>query len=204
MNKVSVIWLSVISIAIIILFYLQQNNGGKKNLQSGKSPILAKASNDSTIMRLAYIDLDTIKERYEYFKLKSNELEREKQRIENEIESGVQKLEADRNIFMKKGQSITQQEAEQFQMEFQTRYQSLGEKREKMLNQHLANQTKALDDIQAKINAYLDVYNASAGYHFIFSTGEGNLTLYHKDKSFNITDEVIAGLNEDYQKEKKK
>lgn len=203
MNKVSVTWLSILTIAIIILFYLQQNPGGKKNNKIVNTVGIAGVSRDSTAIRLAYIDLDTIKERYEYFKLKSNELESEKKRIENEIETGVQKLEADRNNFMKRGQSITQQEAEQFQIDFQTRYQALGEKREKLLNQHLSNQGKAMDDIQAKINAYLDEYNKTAGYNFIFSAGEGNLTLYHKDKAFNITDEVVNGLNEAYKKNKK-
>ena len=203
MNKVSVVWLSVLTLAVIILFYLQQNAVSNKKKSTLKSTSLSNSSNGSSNIRLAYIDLDTIKERYEYFKLKSDEIEREKERIENEIESGVQKLEVDRNNFMKRGQSITQQEAEQFQMDFQTRYQALGEKREKLLSQHLSNQEKAMDDIQKKINAYLDEYNKTAGYHFIFSAGEGNLTLYHKDKSFNITDEVIDGLNERYRKEKK-
>lgn len=189
-------------LAVSGLYYMQfsKNDVSKNELKQIKKPI-QQAANAS--LRLAYIDLDTIKEKYAYFKLKNSELEKEKLRIENEIEAGVKKLEADRNNFLKKGQSISQQEAEQFQMEFQSRYQALGEKREKLLNQHLSNQAKAMDDIQSKINAYLKEYNKSAGYHFIFSTGEGNLTLYYKDESFNITEEILEGLNEIYQKEKK-
>jgi outer membrane protein len=202
-HKVTTALLTILILAVAGLYYLHFS----RNNQSSKHPKIEKKivshSPDSSV-RLAYIDLDTIKEKYEYFKLKNTELEREKQRIENEVEAGVQKLEADRNNFLKKGQSITQQEAEQFQMEFQTRYQALGEKREKLLNQHLSNQAKAMDDIQARINAYLKDYNKTAGYHFIFSTGEGNLTLYYTDDAFNITSEVIEGLNDIYQKEKNK
>jgi outer membrane protein len=75
------------------------------------------------------------------------------------------------------------------------------EKREQLLNQHLSNQSKALDEIQKKINDYLEEYNKTAGYQFIFSTGEGNLTLYYKDTTLNITAEVIEGLNERYKQE---
>jgi outer membrane protein len=201
-NKLTLSLIIVLILAVSGLYFLQFSKTGvsKKELKKIRQPLSVSDSS----LKLAYIDLDTIKENYEYFKLKNAELEKEKQRIENEIESGVKKLEIDRNNFLKKGQSISQQEAEQFQMEFQTRYQALGEKREKLLNQHLSNQAKAMDDIQSKINAYLKEYNKSAGYHFIFSTGEGNLTLYYKDESYNITDEVLEGLNETYQKEKKK
>jgi outer membrane protein len=199
-NKFSLALIFVLILAVSGLYYLHftKSSPSKKEHKISKQSI----HDTGSVLRLAYIDLDTIKEKYEYFKLKNTELAKEKQRIENEIEAGVQKLEADRNNFIKKGQSITQQEAEQFQMEFQTRYQALGEKREKLLNQHLSNQAKAMDDIQSKINVYLKEYNTTAGYHFIFSTGEGNLTLYYKDDSYNITQEVIEGLNEAYQKEK--
>jgi outer membrane protein len=201
-NKLTLALIIVLILAVSGLYYLQFSKSApsKKEAKVTKQSLSISESS----LRLAYIDLDTIKDKYDYFRLKNSELEREKQRIENEIEAGVQKLEADRNNFLKKGQSISQQEAEQFQMEFQTRYQALGEKREKLLNQHLSNQAKAMDDIQSRINAYLKDYNKTAGYHFIFSTGEGNLTLYYKDESYNITEEVLEGLNESYQKEKKK
>ncbi len=201
-NKLTLALIIVLILAVSGLYYLQFNKTSlAKN--EGKSIRQPLRISDSSL-RLAYIDLDTIKANYDYFKLKNAELEREKQRIENEIETGVKKLETDRNNFLKKGQSISQQEAEQFQIEFQTRYQALGEKREKLLNQHLSNQAKAMDDIQARINTFLKEYNKTAGYHFIFSTGESNLTLYYKDESYNITEEVLEGLNETYQREKKK
>jgi outer membrane protein len=203
MNKINSLLFGLLFSAVAVLYFLHFRQTEKKQTPP-KQAVTASKNTKGESLHLAYIDLDTIKERYEYFKLKNEELEREKQRIESEVESGVQKLEADRNNFMKRGQSITQQEAEQFQMEFQTRYQALGEKREKLLNQHLSNQAKAMDDIQAKINAYLEEYNKTAGYDFVFSVGEGNLTLYYKNDAYNITDEVVEGLNEAYLKEKKK
>jgi len=183
--------LGILSLAIIVLYVLfftsTKGNPGQK-LVSG-APVNGSA------LKVAYIDLDTIKQYYDLFKLKNDEIEKEKQRIENEIQSGVNKLEQDRINFLKKGESITQIEAEQFQRDYQNRYQQLGTRRESLLNQHLDNQAKALDEIQKNINDYLKEYNKDRKYHFIFSTGEGNLTLYYKDSAYNITREVLEGLN---------
>ncbi len=183
--------LGILSLAIIVLYVLfftsTKGNPGQK-LVSGTPA-------NGSALKVAYIDLDTIKEYYDLFKLKNDEIEKEKQRIENEIQSGVNKLEQDRINFLKKGESITQIEAEQFQRDYQNRYQQLGTRRESLLNQHLNNQAKALDEIQKNINDYLKDYNKDRKYHFIFSTGEGNLTLYYKDSAYNITREVLEGLN---------
>jgi outer membrane protein len=197
MNKISTILITTLFIAVAGLYFMHFKTSAKKQAPL-KQVVNTNKNQGAGGLRLAYIDLDSIKEHYTYFKLKNDEIEKEKIRIENDIEGGVKKLEADRVNFLKKGQSITQEEAEKFQMEYQSRYQALGQKRESMLNQHLSNQAKALDEIQNKINDYLEEYNKSHSYDFIFSTGEGNLTLYHKNEALNITPEVIEGLNEAY------
>jgi len=202
MNKIAVSLFAVLFVAVAGLYFLQFSRSADKKV-SVKQPASSIKNASGESLRLAYIDLDSIKEHYEYFKLKNTEIEKDKIRIESDIENGVKKLEADRANFLKRGQSITQEEAERFQMEYQSRYQALGERRESLLNQHLSNQAKALDDIQKKINQYLEEYNKTARYHFIFSTGEGNLTVYYKDSALNITEEVIEGLNDRYKNSEK-
>lgn len=193
--------LLLLTIAVAVLFYLHfsAKPAAKKESVSVKRPA---AQTTGEGIRVAYIDLDSIKTQYLYFKLKSEEIEREKQKIDNEIQAALNKLEKDRVDFFKRGASITQIDAENFQRQYQERYQQLGERRELLLNRHLENQARALDDIQQKISDYLSEYNKTAKYNFIFSTGEGNLTLYHKDSTLNITPQIVEGLNEAYKKSK--
>jgi outer membrane protein len=205
MKQLQTILLVLLLAAVSVLYYFQfSGTTGKKS--SGSAPAQTEKNKGVAEMplRIAYIDLDTIKEYYEYFKLKNNEIEKEKQRIETEIQGGVNKLEKDRIDFLKRGEAITQIEAENFQRDYQNRYQQLSVRRETLLNQHLSNQAKAFDEIQKKINDFLVDYNKSAGYQFIFSVGEGNLSLYYKDSTFDITREVVKGLNESFNKTRKK
>jgi outer membrane protein len=189
--------------AVAVLFVLHFS-GNKSPLETVKKSSRDTASSSSEQLHVAYIDLDTIQKYYEYFKLKNADIERDKQRIENQIQSELNKLEKDRIEFLKKGQAITQMEAEKFQQEYQSRYQQIGQRQQTLQGQHLESQAKAIDDIQKKINDYLKEFNKGGQYNFIFSTQEGNPTLYYKDTAFNITPQVVKGLNEAYQKSKNK
>lgn len=195
------LWIVTAAVAVLFILHFTGNHATSKGAKS----VTGKADSSSAGQQLhvAYIDLDTIQKYYEYFKLKNDEIERDKQRIDNEIQGQLGKLEKDRVDFVKRGQSITQAEAEQFQQEYQARYQQIGQRQQTLQGEHLERQAKAIEDIQKRINEYLKEYNKDGKYQFIFSTQEGNPTLYYKDTAFNITPEVLKGLNETYSKTKK-
>ncbi len=205
MKNLQSVLLLILTAAVAVLFFLHFS--AKKN--TGKDVLPRATSTDSNVvkpqdLRVAYIDLDTLQKYYEYFKLKNEEIERERQRIENEIQGSLNKLEKDRVDFLKKGQAITQIEAEKFQQEYQNRYQQLQSRQQTLQSQHMEKQSTAIEDIQKRIDAYLKEYNQTAKYSFIFSTGANNPTLYFKDSAFNITPQIVKGLNEVYQQSKKK
>ncbi|TWI79067.1 periplasmic chaperone for outer membrane proteins Skp [Lacibacter cauensis] len=196
------LWVLLAAVAVL---YVLHFSGGKKATET-KANIVVKDSAGNELpqhIKVAYIDLDTVQKYYEFFKLKNEELEREKNRYDNQIQSDLNKLERDRVEFLKKGQAITQVEAEKFQQEYQTRYQQIGQRQQTYQGQHLENQSRAIDEIQKKINEYLKEYNKTGKYNFIFSTQEGNPTLYYKDTAFNITTDVVKGLNDAYKQSKK-
>lgn len=199
MKGIESIILYLLSAAVTVLFVLHFTGkpiAKKQETASAKDP-----SDSAQHLRVAYVDLDSIQKHYEFFKLKNAQIENEKQRIDNQIQAELNKLEKDRVAFLKKGQAITQQEAETFQQEYQTRYQQIGQRQQSLQSQHLDNQAKAIDEIQKRITDYLKEYNKNSNrYQFIFSTQEGNPTLYYKDTAFNITGEVIKGLNAAYKK----
>lgn len=203
MKNLQSILLWVVAAAVAVLYVLHFS--GKKTTEVKRSTVGKDSATNEVPqqIKVAYIDLDTIQKYYEYFKLKNDDLEREKSRFDNQIQGELNKLERDRVEFLKKGQAITQVEAEKFQQEYQTRYQQIGQRQQTLQGQHLENQAKAIDDIQKRINEYLKEYNVEGKYNFIFSTQEGNPTLYYKDSAFNITPQVVKGLNEKYKQSKK-
>ena len=53
-----------------------------------------------------------------------------------------------------------------------------------------------MDDIQQKLKDFLEEYNKDKRFTYIFSCGNGLDYMVYKDSSYNITPDVIAGINE--------
>ncbi len=59
-----------------------------------------------------------------------------------------------------------------------------------------------MTSVRNKIENYLKEFNKEKGYAFIMSYEPGFM-LYYRDSTYDITNDVINGLNEEYKKVKK-
>jgi outer membrane protein len=57
-----------------------------------------------------------------------------------------------------------------------------------------------MKDVKSRIESFLADYNTSKGYNYIFANDQG--LFYYKDTAYNITADVIKGLNGIYTKKK--
>jgi outer membrane protein len=62
---------------------------------------------------------------------------------------------------------------------------------------------KTMEGLKKNIDDFLVKYNKEKKYSYIFSYSSGLNVLFYKDSATNITDEIVAGLNEEYNKTKK-
>ncbi|MFN0081225.1 MAG: OmpH family outer membrane protein [Ferruginibacter sp.] len=196
MKNVSFI-LNVILIAAVVLLYVRVFGGASKN----EKPIANKAVSNTNKEHLrsftiAFVELDSLNEKIEFIKERRKELETEQKAIEIEWQSNYRGLENKKNEFLKRGNAITQQEAEKFQGELMQEQQQV-DIRKQGLTQKLSEKSyKFMDDIQKKLKDFLNDYNKSKHYQYILTTGTGLDYMLYKDSTFNITDDVIKGMNE--------
>jgi outer membrane protein len=133
-----------------------------------------------------------------------NEFERKKENADRDLNSAFQKIENERVAFVQKGQSITQVEAENFQREYTRKMQNLENQKRNLENSIQNEGVKTMEELKKKINEFLAEYNESRDYSYIFSYSSNVNMLFYKDTALNITNEVIQGLNEAYNKTKPK
>ncbi len=149
---------------------------------------------------IAYVELDSLNEKIVYIKEKRKVLEAEQRAIETEWQNGYRGLENQKNNFIKKGDAITQQMAEQFQGELIQQQQKIDEKKQ-VLTQKLSEKSyKFMDDIQKKLKEFLAEYNKEKNYMYILTTGTGLDYMVYKDSTLNITEDVVNGMNEKLKK----
>ena len=149
-------------------------------------------------MQIAYVEVDSIMSQYKFCKEYSLILQKKGQNIQNTLAQKQQALQAAAANFQQKVQqnAYTREQAEGVNASLQKQNNDL-----QILNQRLSaefqNETdqfnKALRD---SIQHYLASYNKDKKYSIIFSKQGDNLL--YADKAYDITNEIIAGLNKAY------
>jgi outer membrane protein len=204
MKNISLALNAVLFIAVGYLYFVHFSKSDNKT-SAKKSTVKASKTSDSVSgVTIAYVDLDSLNEKITFIKTTRKALEAEQQSIETEWENAYRNLEAQKNNFLKKGNAITQAEAEQFQGSLMQQQQVVDERKQSRTQKLNEKSYKFLEDIQKKLKDYLTEYNQESKFTYIFSTGNGLDYMVYKDSSLNITDDVVRGMNEMLDAENKK
>lgn len=149
-------------------------------------------------MKIAYVEVDSIMSQYKFCKEYSLILQKKGQNIQNTLAQKQQALQAAANNFQQKMQqnAYTREQAESVNAGLQKQNNDL-----QALNQRLSaefqNETEQFNiALRDSIQHYLAVYNKDKKYSIIFSKQGDNLL--YADKAYDITNEIIAGLNKAY------
>ena len=161
-----------------------------------KTPASAQKSGECA--KIAYVEVDSIMTQYKFCKEYSKILETKGNNIQKKLATKQQQLQAAAANFQQKIQqnAYTREQAEAIQAGLQKQNNDL-----QVLNQRLSaefqtetdNFNKALHD---SLQHYLAFYNKDKKYSLIFSKQGDNLL--YADKAYDITNEVVAGLNKAY------
>lgn len=190
MKSISWIVNGVLAVAVIILFVLHFN--------TNTAPVANTA--DKGGVKIAYFEIDSIQNSYEFFKevksaLQVKDMENTKQltNLKNEYIAKYQDLQ-------KNAQSLTQAEISSRQQDLVKAEKNYSSK-EQQLSQELQEESfKRLQEVKKKIEVFLANYNKNKQYAFILSSNAD--LMYYKDTAYDITSDIIKGLNADYKPKK--
>lgn len=202
MKYLSLILSSVALILAGIIFYQQQANTGK--LRNMLTELRSGDTSHAKSLRIAYVDLDSIDAKFEFYKGKIEAFEKKKDGLDRQLNGAYQQLDKRRIDFLKRGNAITQAEADAFKKEYDQQLQVLENQRRKTEQDVQQEAMIMRDDIFKKINDYLTGYCKERGFTYVFSYSRNANIFLYEDPVFNITDDVITGLNAMYKKEEKK
>ena len=193
--------LSIISlIAVVVFGVLFLTKDGKKAEAAVEGEVTEAAAQKGSIV---YIDLDRILMEYDMANDLRSVVETKVQNIQAEVTRRGQKLEKEvasyqekiqkglmtRSVAEVQGQKLQQQELE-FNNYAAQKQQEINEEQVVMMNQ--------LGDA---IQTYIAKYNEEKQYAMIL-TNSGGAPVITADATLDITDDVLAGLNEEYIKTK--
>ena len=190
--------LSSVAIAAVAALSLASCNKSQPRVEA-KSESKAPAE-----LKIAYVEVDSIMTQYTFAKEYSSILEKKGQNIQATIAQKGQQLQAAAANFQQKIQqnAYTREQAEAIQAGLQKQNNDLQGLQQRLSNEFAAEQEKYNKALHDSIANYLARYNKDKKYSIIFSKSGDNLL--YADKAYDITKEVISGLNKAYKGKLKK
>ncbi|WP_027452819.1 OmpH family outer membrane protein [Segatella baroniae] len=155
-------------------------------------------------LKIAYVEVDSIMTQYTFAKEYSSLLEKKSVNIQKTIAQKGQALQAAAANFQQKIQqnAYTREQAEAIQAGLQKQQADLQGLQQRLGNEFQAETEKYNKALHDSIANYLKVYNKDKKYSLIFSKQGDNLL--YADKAYDVTAEVVAGLNKAYKGSAKK
>lgn len=189
----------VMSVMAIALLAIASCN---KEAQKVDEKTQAHATQSGSV-KIAYVEVDSIMSQYKFCKEYSLILQKKSQNIENTLAAKQNSLQAAAAKFQQDVQNnkYTQQQAEAVQANLQKQGADL-QALQQRLGAEFQNETNTFNKaLRDSIQHYLAAYNKDKKYGLILSKAGDNIL--YADKAYDITNEVIAGLNKAYKPAKK-
>jgi outer membrane protein len=200
----------VLLIAVAVLYYLHFSSTGSQ---------AAVATNDTTEVTapvelpeirtaggaIAYINYDSLTEKYEFFKQGLNSLESTFKRKEDEFAKKQNDYREAVERYQQLAPTMTPDAAAAREQQLLAQQQSLVELGEKLSDDLKIQQEKFNKQFLKSIDDYLKELSKQKNYSYVFTYSKGGpASIVFANDSLEITKEVISGLNKAYKNKKGK
>lgn len=184
------------SAAIVAVMSLIMTSCNKQAPQVEEKSSSAKTENTS--LKIAFIEVDSIMSQYKFCKEYSQILDKKSQNIQNTVNAKGRSLQAAATKFQQDIQNnkYTQQQAEAVQAGLQKQNADLQALQQRLSTEFQAETEKFNKALRDSIQHFLAAYNKDKKYSIILSKAGDNIL--YADKAYDITNEVISGLNKAY------
>lgn len=177
--------------------------GSKK----GKTSIINKPGSDTSVanrqFRMAYFEMDSVAANFDLVKELKTEMNKREESINTEMANLTKAIQQKYNYYQNLAQAGNLSESQS----------DVASKEMKGMDDEMKNRKQQLDqdynnfvmtkqnEIKTKIEDFLKEYNKTKSYSYIVSYEQG--LFYFRDTAYNITTDVVKGLNQKYQTIKK-
>lgn len=194
------VWNVLLTLLVGYLLFTQLNKKGtvvNNNKSAGKDSGAVNAG-----FRIAYFEMDSVENHFSMVK----DIKAEIAKKDEEYSNSLTQLDATyRNKIQEyqqkeKSGTMVQADYEKAQMDLRQLEDRLKNRKQELDQQYQDFVMRKNLGVKKKIEDFLTEYNKTKGYSYIVVYEQG--LFYYKDSAYNITPDVIKGLNEQYKSEK--
>jgi outer membrane protein len=192
MKNLSLVLNIVLLIAVIALYVL---------FFTGSKSAIKSSSADTTVIgdvKIAYINSDSVLKYYNYFKQNSEKLETKSKKLKDDYRQRAMGLQSEFSNYQRSVNSMTYGQVKAAEDDLAKKQQNL-QMYEQSLTQELMREEQQLTmELYERITKFIRKYSTEKGIHLVLKFDPTSDVLYG-NAGIDITQDVIKGLNEDYQ-----
>jgi outer membrane protein len=132
----------------------------------------------------------------------SGDIKKKESSMNAELSDLTAKYQRTVRKWQEKGNNITQSEGEAAQREVGLLQQQYQQRKGELEQEMQKLQVDRMSELRKQVEDFLKEYNKTRGYAYILSYEPGFI-IYYKDSAYNITPDLIQGLNQQYRAKKK-
>lgn len=196
MKNLSLILNVVLLVAVTILYVLHFSGPGKVESKSSSSDTSA------VNLKVAYINSDSVLKHYDYLKINREQLEAKTKKMDQDLQNRTVGLRNEITAYQRNVQGMTLGQARAAEEDLGKKQQNLQLYQQTLQQQLLQEEAKLNKELYERITGFLKGYGQEKGLQVVLKFDPGSDVLYGGE-NLDITDDVIKGLNDAYQAEKK-
>ena len=152
-----------------------------------------------TNTQLVYVDINKLIEGYHKTKQAKIAFEKKADIMKANVDSLLTSWEKELKDFEKERSTLTANELQLKQQLLSNKQQQVNNYQQSVQEQMQSEDKKVTEMVLTEINAYVKEYGKKSGYNIIFgANGAGNIM--YADETTDLTEDVLQGLNKDYEK----
>ncbi|MBN2175337.1 MAG: OmpH family outer membrane protein [Bacteroidales bacterium] len=193
---------AILLIGLVVLFFLFFNQGEKDSVQQDKTMYnQIKQVPSSGSNSIAFVNSDVLLKKYSLVQDLTDELDKERKKKDADFKSKQKAYESDASYFQEQvqNQTISEQSAQQIYEQLMMKQQELYSLQDQYSAELAQKEYETNIVIVDSVRNYLHRVNGQYNFDYILSYNEAGNILLAKD-TFDITEVVLQGLNEEYQK----
>jgi len=202
MNKVLPILTVILLLAVAFLYYKQFSGSGGGAVSKRTVVNISDSAGPVNPVRIGYFEMDSVEENFDFFKEVQKEMNRKQDAKVSELTQLQRKLQQKYDEFQSKAPSMTQAQGESAQRELQQLDNNIRSRGQQLDQQASDYFMKKQQEILNMIREFFEDYNKDKGYTYIFASEPG--LMYLKDTAYNVTNDLLKGLNEKFKAKKGK
>ncbi|OFY94486.1 MAG: hypothetical protein A3K10_03720 [Bacteroidetes bacterium RIFCSPLOWO2_12_FULL_31_6] len=207
MKNISLALNAVLIVAVAALYYLHFSEKTPINEEITSEVEIVDVKKTPTISKdltskIGYLNVDSLQKNYKLYAELINKLKAREKKYDTELTTKSAAFEKKVMEFQKKAPTMTQFEGQTRQQELAEEEQKLYKLKEDFTIKFQAEEAKLNDEFQKTVKDYIKKHNEKSKYNIIIGASQlGNVVLDYNE-SINITNDIVSGLNEQYDKEK--